>query len=95
MKTTQKQQNALNRYLNKEELNKIEFIREIKQGEKQLEEKERVLQNYWDRFVYSCDSLTEDQYYSLDGVTDLCYSYEEMSEENEYNKENKLRAYAL
>lgn len=83
---TNKQQYHLNLYLNKVKSNQYEEIYEIKQGEKQLEEKQRVEDNHWDRFVKSCDELTEDEYYSLEGVADLCYGYHEMKEENEYNK---------
>lgn len=71
-------QNQLNKYLDKIQENRFEEENDIKQTEKQLERKETIENNMFNRFVSTASKLTEEQYYSLEEVGELCFSYEDV-----------------
>ena len=74
----------LNKYLAKGQEIRFEEENNIKQGEKQIEKKLKVEDNYFGRFVKASSKLTEDEYYSIKNVEILCFSYEDMLGEYEY-----------
>ena len=84
--TTTKAQNHLNKYFKKVQDSRFDEENGVLQTEKQLDKKQKIEDNIYDRFVIASAKLTEDQYNGLEGVEDLCFSYEEMLEDYEYTK---------
>jgi hypothetical protein len=77
-------QNKLNKYLDKVQANRFEEENNIKQTENQLDKKDTIMKNMFNRFLITALKLTEKEYYSLEEVGQLCFSYEDVLEESEY-----------
>jgi len=72
-------------YAEKDLARTFEEENDIKQGEKQLENKDRVINSAYNKFLINASKLTESEYNDLDSnVQDLCVGYEEIIEAVEY-----------
>lgn len=77
-------QNQLNKYLDKVQENRFEEENNIKQTENQLDRKDTIMKNMFNRFLIKSLKLTEEEYYNLEEVGQICFSYEDVLQEAEY-----------